>query len=195
MVAFGHVAWAREDLGFSGRQENRPKPYLASDGSFAATVPNFWQPREFREAHVVEFRMPGAGNAWLQVRRTKVAPNTSPRQLMLRAREERLVKLPHYRELMRRDIAIGGSPGAGILGDYWYQGNAEYPRAVEEMFVVNGEEAFEMHFECFEPIVDSVRGDLMTFYLSFVAHPEATPAPKPATDDKGSGHYFDNLPF
>lgn len=189
------AAQAREDLGFSGKGDSKPKPYLAPDGSFAAVVPNFWQPREFREANVVEFRMPGAGMAWLQVRRDVVAPNTQPRQLLLRARESRLSKLPHFRENGRRDIAIGGHPGAAVIGDYWYQGNAEYPRAVEELFVIVGNEAFEMHFECFAPMADAIHADVMAFYMSFIAHPAARPAPPPASAQPGSDAFFNNLPF
>lgn len=188
-------AWAREDLGFSGKGDSKPKPYLAPDGSFAAVVPNFWQPREFRESNVVEFRMPGAGMAWLQVRRASVAPNTQPRQLLLRARESRLSKLPHFREHGRRDIAIGGNPGAAVIGDYWYQGNAEYPRAVEELFVIVGNEAFEMHFECFAPLADTIHADVMAFYMSFIAHPAARAAPPPAGAAPNSDAFFNNLPF
>lgn len=172
------------------------RPFLAGDGSFAGKVPANWTASDFPRAHIVQFAIPGPGAAWLQVQRTQVPAGARPKQLLLKARESRLDKLPHFREFGHRELLMNGLRAASLSGDFWYQGNAEYPRAVEELFVVDGTEAFELHFECFEPMVESLRGDVMGFYLSFVAHPAARHAP-PATGQEGDGlqEMMDRVPF
>ena len=192
-MASARPALARDDLGFAGMSGPQGKAWLSPDGAFAAQVPPSWQPRAFLAAQVVEFHLPQG--AWFQVRRVPVAPGTAPMQLLLRAREMRLAKLPHFQENGRGELSLGGAPAASVLGNFWYQGNAEYPRAVEEVFVVVGNEAFEMHFECFGPAMAALRPDVLHFYGTFVAHPAAAPPPQQNQAQQNSGSYFDSLPF
>lgn len=172
------------------------RPFLAGDGAFAAKVPSSWAASDFPKTHTVQFSIPGPGAAWLQVQRLQVPAGARPKQLLLRARESRLAKLPHFREFGRQELLVNGLRAATLSGDFWFQGNAEYPRAVEELFIVDGSEAFELHFECFEPMVGAMRADINAFYMSFVAHPGARGAPQsPTQETDGLQEMMDRVPF
>src|SRR6185437_16623223 len=83
--------------------------FSAPDRTFSLNVPMNWVPKTFPDQpDFVEFRIDGPGDAWLQVRRLKVPNGARPRQVLARAVEYRLKKLPHYTELRRRDINMGG---------------------------------------------------------------------------------------
>ena len=191
-------AWAGEKLFFQGLGAAAPRApaYVQPGRLFSLNVPDNWQARTFADRpDFVEFRIVGGpGTAWLQVQRQNIAEGARARQLLLRALEGRLKKLPHFRENGRRDVTLNGIKGASVTGDYWYQGNAEYPRAIEEIFLVIGKDAFELHFECFEPISGVVAQELDRVYNSFVARPAATPGPgAPVEDDQEDP--LDNIPF
>ena len=172
------------------------RPCLAADGSFAGQVPASWAASDFPRARTVQFSIPGAGAAWLQVQRLQVPAGANPKQLLMRARESRLSKLPHFRQFGQQELLVNGMRAASLSGDFWYQGNAEFPRAVEELFVVDGTEAFELHFECFEPMVESLRHDITQFYMSFVPHPGARAAPPSSPQEQdGLQDLMDRVPF
>ena len=188
-----HDVRAQQELGLGPPPA---KAFLSPDGSFATKVPMGWVARDFPQAKTVQFAIPGAGAAWLQVQRLQVPQGAQPKQLLLRAREHRLDKLPHFRVLGMQEVLINGVRAATLAGDFWFQGNAEYPRAVEEVFLVVGNEAYEMHFECFAPMAASMRADLTAFYLSFVPHPAAQAAPsKPEADGDNLQDLMDRVPF
>ncbi len=171
--------------------------FVAPGNLFAVRVPTNWEAHTFpKQPQLVEIRLKkGPGTAQLQIKRLPVSAGAHPKQLLLRALESRLKKLPHFEAGERRELMLNGLHAAAIQGTFWYQGNAEYPRAIEEVYVVVGEEAFEMHFECFAPAFDSLTETLDGIYQSFVAHPSAA-QPGPAgeeEDDLANG--MDNLPF
>lgn len=170
-------------------------PYLSGDGSFGLRVPMSWAIKEQRqEPGRVLLRSTMAADAFVEVRRFQVTPGARPKQLVLRALESRLSKLPHFASLMRRDLAVAGLPAASVMGTYWYQGNAQFPRAVEELFVVTGNEGYMFHFECFEPMAQALAPDVNSIYLSFAPHPPAlAPAPMPNQSDDASP--WDSIPF
>ena len=181
--------------GFGGFNGPPPTtPYLAADGSFALKVPATWAIKEHRgDRDKVTLRSLVANDAFIEVRRVPVSANARPKQLVLRAKETRLAKLPHYKELLTRELAVNGSPAASIIGSYWYQGNAQFPRAVEEVFVVFGSEGFMFHFECFDPMLQALAADVNSIYLSFVPHPAPVAPVAPSAGDDGD--VWDNLPF
>jgi hypothetical protein len=169
-------------------------PYRAPDGSFGIKLPAAWVPKSWsRERAMAVFQIQTMGDAWLQVIRVPIVDGAQARQLAARGKEFRLSKLPHFTEVGRRDVVFNGVVGASIFGTYWYQGNAQYPRAVEEVYLVVGHEAFEFHFECFEPIAGQLAADVNRVYQSFVPHPPIT-APKAETPDSDAD-YFDKIPF
>jgi hypothetical protein len=106
----------------------------------------------------------------------------------------RLSNLPHCTEMSRRDVNFNGLTGASVLGTFWYQGNAEYPRAIEEVYLVVGREAFEFHFECFAPLSGQLSAELNRVYASFVPHPP-TPAPSAAPGEDSDEDPLDKIPF
>lgn len=181
--------------GFGGFAGPPPTtPYLAADGSFALKVPASWAVKENKaEPDKVTLRALAARDAFVEVRRVQVSENARPKQMVLRAKETRLGKLPHYKEILTREMNVSGAPAASIIGTYWYQGNAQFPRAVEEVFVVFGTEGFMFHFECFEPMLQALAPDVNGIYLSFVPHP--APAAPLTSSPSDEGDIWDNLPF
>jgi hypothetical protein len=170
-------------------------PFSAPERMFSVQLPSNWEPKYFPDQpDFVEFRVEGPGTAWLQVRRLPVPESARARQLLARAVEKRLSKLPHFAETSRRDVNFNGLMGASVLGTFWYQGNAQYPRAVEEVYLVVGREAFEFHFECFAPLAGQLSADLNRVYASFVPHPAPAPpgvGPSEDTDEDP----LDKIPF
>lgn len=171
-----------------------PPPYVAPNRLFSVLLPPGWGTRVFADRpDFVELRMVDRpGTAWLQIQRTAVAEGAQARQLLVRAVEGRLQKLPHFVELQRRDINFNGRKGASVLGTYWYQGNAQYPRTVEEVYIVAGHDAYELHFECFEPLSAAMAGELNLIYGSFVPRPALE---KPPVAPEESEDPLDKIPF
>ena len=168
-------------------------PYVAPGRLFSAQLPPGWVPKVFADRlDFIEFRLlHQPGTAWLQVQRTSVFEGSRARQLLVRAVESRLKKLPHFTELQRRDVVVNGIKGASLLGTYWYQGNAQFPRAIEEVYLVLGKDAFELHFECFEPLTSAVADELNKVYESFVPRPAAG-STMPDDDEEDP---LDKIPF
>lgn len=147
------------------------KPYLSRGRTFSVQVPARWQIREPKNSNETHFEPSGPGVPFISIRRFDVPRNAHPRQLALQAVELRLSKLPSYRQLRRRDVQVGGSRAVALTASYAHQGNAQYKRIVEEIYVVAGAEAFIIHFECFQPSVSRYAKDLEIFYASFLARP------------------------
>ncbi len=104
----------------------------------------------------------------LIVRKFVVPSEARPRQLVLNAIDQKLSKLPRFKVLQKRDVAIAGQPGASVIGDYAFQGNIQYPRLIELIFVVVGCEAYSLYFECFRASGAEVRERASTMmYSSF----------------------------
>ncbi len=173
------------------------RTFVAAEREFALEVPPGWNvARSEKDPGTYELRPADGTDASVFVRRMKVPRGASPRQLLLNALEQRLRKLPSFREGKRRDVKVAGQPGAVVDGGYYFQGNAQYPRTIEELFVVRGDEAFVFHFEAFEPVAASVSPALELVYRSFVIRPPAgvrPGVPSPATPELGID--TDRIPF
>lgn len=196
LLAISPAAHAQQQDMFSPMGAPPQAPYIAPNRLFALNLPPGWITRTFPDRpDFVEVRMADRpGTAWLQVQRTLVAEGAKPRQMMARAVELRLKKLPHFREMLRRDVEINGVKAASVVGTYWYQGNAQYPRAVEEVYLVLGHDAYELHFECFEPYSHALAGDLNRLYASFVPRPP-TQVPVAKDPDEDMDDALDRIPF
>ena len=168
--------------------------FVAPGRTFSLDLPDGWVPVFFPEdPDLVEFRIlaPQGATAFLHVRRSTVPPDAKPRQLLLRAIDERLTHLPHFKEVMRRDLEINGLKATSIVGKFWYQGNAQYPRIFEEMYFIQGQDAIQLHFECFAPLADQMAPQLNRIYSSFVVRPpESLPLRAPPQDNT-----LDKIPF
>ena len=108
-------------------------------------------PAEERTGNEPGGKISRPGYGVMQIRKITVPKGAHPRQLVLNAIERRLKKLPNFNIAARRDAKIGGHRAATVTGTYSYQGNLQYPVAIEEVHVVTGREAFILHFECFQP--------------------------------------------
>ena len=194
LLAVAPIAHAQQEI-FAPLNSSPPAPYIAPNRLFSLVVPPGWITRTFPDKpDFVEVRMADRpGTAWLQIQRSYVNEGAKPRQMMARAVELRLKKMPHFRELLRRDVEINGIKAASVLGTYWFQGNAQYPRAVEEVYVVLGHDAYELHFECFEPYSQQLAAELDRLYASFVPRP-STQVPVPA-EQEDQDEILDKIPF
>lgn len=145
------------------------QPFTAPNRIFSVTVPTTWGAALIEgDPDTVQFRalsLPGHGQ--LQIRRLSVPEGASARQLMLNAVEQRLSKLPQFRMTARRDVAVAGYPAAAVNGTYDFHGNAQYPRVLEEIYVVAGNDAYIFHFECALTVAEQYARDLTMFYQSF----------------------------
>ena len=153
---------------------NQPAtPFTAPGRLFSVQVPNGWGVvLHEKDPNTIEFRGVGRpGNATLQIRRVPVPKGAHPRQLMRNAVETRLKKLPGFKVAAQRDVTVAGFKAAAVTGGYAYQGNIQFPLAVEEIYVVVGNESFVFHFECFEPVAGDLAGDLNRFYTTFQPRP------------------------
>ena len=174
LCALGAAARAqtiRDSLGLTLTKP--PISYVAPGRLFALQVPGGWEvvARE-DDTNVVEFRaVDRPGDGVLTVRRVSVPEGAHPRQLVLNALEQRLNKLANFKLVARRDLKIGALKGASVVGTYSYQGNVQYPLALEEVYVVTGAEAFVFHFEAFEPLAAGYSEDLDRFYGTFKPRP------------------------
>lgn len=181
-----------------GRSTERRR-WVAPERLFALDLPDGWNVAvSAGDPSTVELRPADpSADATLFVRRLRVAPGVHPRQLLLNALEQRLRALPSFREGPRRDVRLAGSPAAVVSATYYHQGNAQYPRALEELFVVRGEEAYAFHFDCFEPAAATFAPALELVYRSFVIRPpgrggEGVP---PAPAAAGGVLDTDRIPF
>ena len=170
-------------------------PYIAPSRLFQVDIGPEWQPIvDPKDPETVEFRMLSAeGSAIFRVHRRGVGEGARAKQLLVKALDERLRKLPHFREEMRREVMLSGIKASSITGTFWYQANAQYPRTVEEVFLVFGKDAFELHFECFTPLGAQLSPILERIYQSFQPRPSDEAPAAPAADDDAIE--TDDLPF
>ncbi len=151
-----------------------PRIFDSPDGLFQLQLPGKWQVTNFRPGESATLKPAGARpETQLIIQRIQVPPGAHPRLLRLKAVENRLGKLPGFRELAKADVVISGFPAASITAAYHYQGNIQYPRAVEEVFIVAGNEAFILHFECFEPDGSAYAKEVGIMYQSLKLRPNA----------------------
>ncbi|MFH1177207.1 MAG: hypothetical protein V1750_07350 [Acidobacteriota bacterium] len=173
------------------------KTYVAPGRLFSAQVPTGWTIREGgqtgKNPDEVQFVPAGPDDAVLHVRRVPVPAGADPIQVALRALDERLSKMPMFKLASKKRVTVAGKKAASITGVYAFQGNLQYPRAIEEVFVVVGEEAFVLHFDCFQAMAASYADAVNRFYQSFTPRPT-----EGATDDSGEAVPFpeiETMPF
>jgi hypothetical protein len=171
--------------------------WVAPERRFALDLPDRWEiiVNEKDPSSITLVPADGSVNATLAIRLLKVPKGASARQMVLNVLEQRLRKLPSFREGPRRDVRVSGLPAAVVSGAYYHQGNAQFPRTVEELFVVRGEEAYQLSFDCFEPVAASFAPALAVVYKTFVIRPpgkggEGAAPPRSETDID-----FNRIPF
>ena len=179
----------------------KPKVFKSPDGLFNIQLPSKWQAVDFKPGQSVTFKPVGArAETQLMIQKINVPPGAHPRLLRLKAIENRLGKLPGFREIAKADATISGYPAAAITASYHYQGNIQYPRALEEVFIVAGQEAFILHFECFEPDGSAFAADIGTMYQTLQIRPQQarapkTGAPQKSTQEEDSRSFVDKVPY
>ena len=179
----------------------KPRVFKSPDGLFNIQLPGKWQVVDFRPGQSATLKPAGArAETQLIIQKITVPPGAHPRLLRLKAIENRLGKLPGFRELAKADVTIGGYPAAAITASYHYQGNIQYPRALEEVFIVAGQEAFILHFECFEPDGSSYARAIGTMYQTLEIRPKQpgtpkTGIPKKPAQEEDSRSFVDKVAY
>jgi hypothetical protein len=179
----------------------KPRVFKSPDGLFNIQLPGKWQVVDFRPGQSATLKPAGARpETQLIIEKINVPPGAHPRLLRLKAIESRLGKLPGFRELAKADVTISGYRAATITASYHYQGNIQYPRALEEVFIVAGQEAFILHFECFEPDGSSFAPAIGTMYRTLEIRPKQpnpakTGAPQKSTQEEDSGSFVDKVAY
>ena len=158
-----------------------PKIHQSPDGFLSFQIPAGWALSEVDGSKkTVLTPIQTGGNAKLLIERIEVPAGAHPRQLRLRSLETHLRKLKGFESLSERDIAISGQPAAVVTGSYPWQGNIQYPRAVEQTFVVLGTHALRIHFECFQPAASTFAPAVALVYSTLTIRSEASNAPAKA---------------
>lgn len=171
-----------------------PTTFVAPGRLFAVDLPAKWEVKLTDSPYEYQFVPRGHGDAILYVRRIIVPRGASPKQMALRAAEEHLAALPAFKLLKKRKVTVGGHIGAAVLGTYAYQGNIQYPRVVEEIYIVVGTEAFVFHFDAHEVASAAYAVQLNKFYGSFIPRP-ADGSGVFDTDPKDPFPDVKNVPF
>ncbi len=154
--------------GLLGGQSNT---YIAPDRMFSVSLPSSWKVVEPKNKNEFQFVVSGSGNPLMYIRRLIVPEGADPIQLALRAIDERLKKMPGFVLKSKRRVTLAGHKAATVSGTYAFHVNIQYPRDIEEVYVVVGTEAFVFHFDVFEPAAGQYLDQLNTFYQSFVPRP------------------------
>ena len=149
--------------------------FIAPDRLFAVELPTSWQVVQAAGVDEFQFMPSGPGDPMMYVRRLAVPAGADPMHVALRAIDDRLSKMPGFRLTSKRRALVAGHKAASVTGAYQYQGNAQYPRAVEEVFIVSGAEAFVFHFDVMETVAGNYVAQLNRFYQSFVPRPGTAP--------------------
>ena len=167
------VAWA-SPAAAQNLLDPPPKMWVAPGQLFSVDLPPHWKPAVGDNPHEVQIIPAGSNDARLYIRRIQVPRGANPLQLALRAVEDRLSKLPAFKLLKKRKMELAGQKAASVIGTYAHQGNIQYPRVIEEIYMVYGGEAFILHFDCFEPAAARYASALNKLYGSFIPRPAAS---------------------
>jgi hypothetical protein len=151
-------------------------PYVAPGRLFSIKLPGEFDPITSKaNKDTVQF-VSKRGDAALFVTRVSVPSGANARQMLLNAIEQKLSTLPGFQQVQRRDVMIAGAKAAAMDGTYNFQGNIQYPRTVEEIYAIFGNDAFAFHFECGPNPAQYVEA-LTTIYTSFVPRPPEEAGP------------------
>ena len=186
LLALLVVTQAPTQASAQGLLDKPPRVFVAPNRLFQIQIPDGWQIATTADPNTIQFTPNQGGDAYMWVRRINVPQGAHPRQLALHAIDSRLKKLSLFKVINQRNTKIGGHRASTILGTYAHQGNIQFPRAVEEVFVVTGSEAFILHFECFEPVAGHYAPTLNTIYQSFMARPPGIGTTPYSTNPTGS---------
>jgi hypothetical protein len=174
--------------GLFGKRED---PFVAPGRLFAVHMPTDWTVVQGDNPNEVQLVPTGPGHPLLFVRVLRVPSGADPMQVALRAIDDRLSKMPRFRLVSKKRVELGGYPAATVTATFSYQGNMQYPRALEEVFLLAGGEAFMIHFECSEPAAEHYLRAMTRFYQTFVPRPASTQPDKP----KSLFPEVENIPF
>jgi hypothetical protein len=91
-------------------------------------------------------------------------PGKLDAELMAFNAEKELKKLPHYRKTGGGRLLLGEAKASIRSFMFDYQGNTEYPVAVEELYLVTGGKAVRVHFETMARAMPGYANDLRAVY-------------------------------
>jgi hypothetical protein len=142
---------------------NAEPPFAHSTGLFAFLPPPGWSCQQNRDSSVECRGQNGPQPGVLTVTHQTVEGQLDAELMALNA-EKQLKRLPHYQRTGGGRLLLGDVKAAIRSFRFDYQGNNEYPVAVEELYVVSGGKAIRVHFETMLLAMPHYMGDLKRFY-------------------------------
>jgi len=120
--------------------------------------------------------------AQMVVKKVEVTAGAASSQLMLTTRDNHLAKLPNFTVEQVRKIRIANRTCTLLRARYDYQGNKQYPMALEQAYIIDGTEGFIVGMEVPYEVYGDMADRLQQVYKSFVhvrpkaAEPKGEPA-------------------
>ncbi|MBI5497812.1 MAG: hypothetical protein HY904_22585 [Deltaproteobacteria bacterium] len=143
---------------------NSEPPFEHSTGLYAFLPPGGWNCQQQRDSSV-QCQASSTG-AMLRIEHWTIEGQLDS-ELMAFNEERKLQKLPHFRKNGGGRLLLGDVKASIRSFVFDYQGNAEYPVAVEELYVVSGGKAIRVHFEVMARAMPSHARDLKQLYDTF----------------------------
>jgi len=144
----------------------RPPQIMHTSGLFTFVPPNGWDCHQNKDSSV-ECRTNNAGAAGTLFVTHSTIQGVLDSELMALNSEKDLKKLPHYQRVGGGRILLGELKASIRSFVFDYQGNTEYPVAVEQLYVVSGSKAIKLHFETMRRTMPGYARDLKLVYDTF----------------------------
>ncbi len=145
---------------------NNAPAFTHSTGLYAFLPPGGWNCRQLPDSAAECRTSNGGAPAVLTISHLTVEGQLDS-ELMAINTEKALKKLPHYKRLGGGRLLLGGVKASIRSFTFDYQGNTEYPVAVEELYVVSGGKAVRLHFETMTSAMPTYSGELRKVYDTF----------------------------
>lgn len=143
-------------------QQEAP-PFSHSSGLYAFTPPGGWFCQQAKGGKVECKTGKGPAPGTFVITYSTIEGRLDS-ELMAFNEERRLQKLPHFKKTGGGRLVLGGAKASVRSFTFDYQGNTEYPVAVEELYVVTGGKAIRLHFETMARAMPAYGGDLRQIY-------------------------------
>lgn len=137
--------------------------FVHSTGLYAMRPANSWRCNQLRDGAVECRTDSGPAQGVCTITFATIAGQLDS-ELMAFNEERKLKKLPHFRKTGGGRLLLGDVKASLRSFTFDYQGNTEYPVAVEELYVVSGGKAIRVHFETMAHAMPAYGMDLKQLY-------------------------------
>jgi hypothetical protein len=138
-------------------------PFVHSTGLYALRPAPGWRCMQLRDG-AVECKTDNGPSVGVCTITYSTIAGQLDSELMAFNEERKLKKLKHFRKTGGGRLLLGDVKASLRSFTFDYQGNTEYPVAVEELYVVSGGKAIRVHFETMAHAMPSYGADLKQLY-------------------------------